>query len=250
MNPPLAVWVLIAAAGFGLAVAGGRGLIAIHSDFAEGALRRLDPPLHWTAVRGLGAFLAAVPLAALAQPLGSARWAAAAIAAALVFAAAPALLAAARERLRRALCDELPLHLDLVALVVEGGGSVAGALAVCMERAPPGVLRRAWKRVALDLHSGMTPPEAFRALEERCGMRLFGSLVPAMRSAERFGMPLSTLFRDAARQAAARRFARAEHLARTAPLKLWATCMLCLVPCTAIVLAVPAARLLGALAGE
>jgi len=57
------------------------------------------------------------------------------------------------------------------------------------------------------------------------------------------------VLRERARQASALRFARAEKLARAAPLKLWATLMLCLAPCTLLVLAWPMARLLALIAG-
>jgi tight adherence protein C len=71
--------------------------------------------------------------------------------------------------------------------------------------------------------------------------------VTALRNAERTGNPLAGLLRERARQAAAGRFARAERLARAAPLKLWATLMLCLAPCTLLVLAFPVAELLAAM---
>jgi tight adherence protein C len=53
------------------------------------------------------------------------------------------------------------------------------------------------------------------------------------------------VLRDRSRQSAASRFARAERRARAAPIKLWAAMLLCLAPCTAVVLAFPLARLLG-----
>jgi tight adherence protein C len=66
----------------------------------------------------------------------------------------------------------------------------------------------------------------------------------ALRSAERAGMDAGVVLRERARQAAAGRFARAERLARAAPIKLWATLMLCIAPCTLLVLAYPAAKFL------
>ena len=55
------------------------------------------------------------------------------------------------------------------------------------------------------------------------------------------------VLRDRARHCAASRFARAERLARAAPLKVWAALLLCLAPCTAVVLAFPLAQLLAKL---
>jgi tight adherence protein C len=126
---------------------------------------------------------------------------------------------------------------------------LAGALALCTEHAPPGVLRRALTPAVLEIHAGAEPLEALRALEERLGMRFFGGLLAALRAAERLDLPLAPLLREKSRQATARRFARAEHLARTAPLRLWATLMLCIAPCTLVVLAFPVARMLAVVAG-
>jgi tight adherence protein C len=63
-------------------------------------------------------------------------------------------------------------------------------------------------------------------------------------------MELAPVLRDKARQCAAQRFARAEYLARAAPLKLWAALLLCLAPCTVVVLAYPVARMLAIALGE
>jgi tight adherence protein C len=63
-------------------------------------------------------------------------------------------------------------------------------------------------------------------------------------------MPLAPVLRERATQSAANRFARAERRARAAPLKLWATLVLCIAPCTLVVLAFPMAKLLALLAGR
>jgi tight adherence protein C len=68
--------------------------------------------------------------------------------------------------------------------------------------------------------------------------------VTALRAAEKLNLPLAEVFRDRARQSAAHRFARAERRARAAPLKLWAALVLCIGPCTVVVLAFPLARVL------
>jgi tight adherence protein C len=249
MELPAIVWMLLAAGGFALAVFGGRGLLGMFAALQAGNLAQLADPPRWPATRGLIALLMALPVAIAAAPLGAGRWLAALAAGALGFMACPCFLASARRRAEREVFDDLPMHLDLIALTMESGGSLAGALALCAEHSPPGILRRAWGPVVREVHAGAEPFEAMRALEERLGIRVFGSLLPALRAAERLGMPLTTVLRDKARQAAATRFARAEQRARAAPLKLWATLMLCLAPCTLIVLAYPLARMLAIVAG-
>ena len=143
--------------------------------------------------------------------------------------------------------DELALHLDLIALAVEAGSSLPSALAVCVERAPDGPLRRCWARAILEIHAGTPPQDVLRELDQQIGLRPFSALVMSLRAAERAGVSAGLVLRERARQAAAARFARAERLARAAPLKLWATMVLCIAPCTLLVLAFPLAQLLALL---
>ena len=146
--------------------------------------------------------------------------------------------------------DDLPLHLDLMALAMESGSTLPMALAIAAEHGPPGALRRAFEAVLLDVHGGTEPLDALRALDQRIGLRPFNTLVTSLRSAERLGMPLASVLRERATQSAANRFARAERLARAAPLKLWATLVLCIAPCTLVVLAFPVAKLLALIVGR
>ena len=96
----------------------------------------------------------------------------------------------------------------------------------------------------------MEPLEAFRELDQRMSLRSINTLVTSLRSADRLGIPLARVLRERATQSAANRFARAERLARAAPLKLWATLVLCIAPCTLVVLAFPMARLLSLIVGR
>jgi tight adherence protein C len=98
--------------------------------------------------------------------------------------------------------------------------------------------------VVLEIHTGVEPFEALRGLDQRVGLRPVSTLLTALRSADRAGFDAAAVLRERARQAAASRFARAERKARAAPLKLWATLMLCIAPCTLLVLAFPVAQLL------
>jgi tight adherence protein C len=140
--------------------------------------------------------------------------------------------------------DDLPLHLDVMALAMESGSSLPAALALAAEHGPDGALRRAFETMLLDVHAGIEPLDALRTLDQRIGLRSFNTLVTSLRSAERLNMPLAPILRERATQSAANRFARAERMARAAPLKLWATLVLCIAPCTLVVLAFPVAKLL------
>jgi tight adherence protein C len=247
----VSLFVLVCLAGglFGLSVFGLRGFLDLREALRLAELQRLASPLHWQATRAWLGAAAGVPVLFAASALGGGAWLAAAAVAVLGFWVAPRFLEAARQRVQQELLDDLPVHLDLIALAMEAGAELPAALATCAHRAPEGALRRAWARVILEIHAGAEPLEALRALEQRTSLKPLGVLLTALRSAEKFGIPAAQVFRERARQSAAQRFARAERLARAAPLRLWAALVLAIAPCTFVVLAFPLARLLALIAG-
>lgn len=238
------VLLLVVAAMFGLSVFGLRGLLDVHDALRFAELHRLASPAHWQLTRVWIGLVAAIPVFFAASSLGRGAWLAAAAVAALGYAVAPRFLASARQRVELELLDDLSLHLDLIALGLESGRPLPAAIAACVHRVPDGALRRAWSRVLLDIHAGTDPLEALRAMEQRMGFKPLATLVTALRAAEKLNLPPAQVFRDRARQSAAQRFARAERRARAAPLKLWAALVLCIGPCTVVVLAFPLAQVL------
>jgi tight adherence protein C len=236
--------------GFALAVFGLRGVLGIRAALREADFESLSAPALWPVTRAFCGLCVALPVLFATAALGNAAWIAALVAAVLGYTVAPQFLASSLQRARRQSLDDLALHLDLMALVMEAGSSLTAALGTCVERAPDGALRRAWLRAVLEIHAGAEPFEALRALDQRMGLRPISTLITALRSAERLGLDLATVLRERARQAAANRFARAERRARAAPLKLWATLMLCIAPCTLVLLAFPVARMLALLLGH
>jgi|KBSSwiStaDraftv2_1062776.scaffolds.fasta_scaffold18568_1 tight adherence protein C len=240
---PLLLAVMLLGAG-ALAFLGMQGLFDIRAALRNGEFDRLASVRYWPATRGFCGLCAALPVYLATRSLGPAAFAAAMCAAGLGYAVAPQFRDEARRRAEQSVLDELALHLDLIALVMESGGSLTAAITACAERAPEGVLRRAWVRALLEIHSGAPVHDVLRDLDLRLGVRAFSTLVTMLRGADRAGLDAAAVLRERARQAAASRFARAERLARAAPLKLWATMALCLVPCTPLVLAFPLARLL------
>ncbi len=245
--PPF-VLVCVAGGLFALSVFGLRGFLDIREALRLAELNRLVSPVSWQATRAWFGAAAGVPVFFAASALEGAAWLAAAAVAALGIWVAPRFLEAARQRVEQELLDDLPVHLDLIALAMEAGAELPAALATCAHRAPKGALQRAWARVILEIHAGAEPLEALRALEQRTGLKPMSVLLTAMRSAEKFGIPAAQVFRERARQSAAQRFARAERLARAAPLRLWAALVLAIVPCTFVVLAFPLAKLLALIA--
>lgn len=247
---PLPVWLLLAGVLFVLGVNGVRGVLAIGAAIRNADLGEMADPPHWRLTRAFFGACVAFPVLFLTATLGWGALAAAAVVAALGYAVAPQFLASLRARAEREVLDDLPLHLDVMALAMESGSSLPVALSLAAEHGPEGALRRALETLLVDVHAGIEPLDALRTLDQRIGLRSINTLVTSLRSADRLNMPLAPILRERATQSAANRFARAERMARAAPLKLWATLVLCIAPCTLVVLAFPLAKMLALIGGR
>lgn len=136
---------------------------------------------------------------------------------------------------------ELPLYVDMLTLALEAGGSLSVALRVATERSPDSVLRRAFLRVQGDLRAGRSRAEALRALGERLDVPAAKPLVAALIQADSSGGSLAAVLRAQAEQRLNERFARAEKRAMEAPVRMLGPLVLCIFPCTFLILAVPVA---------
>lgn len=136
---------------------------------------------------------------------------------------------------------DLPVYVDMLTLALEAGSALSTALQVATARMPESPLRRAFARVQNDLRSGRLRADALRALAERVDTPAVTSLVAALVQAESNGGSLAGVLRSQADQRLNERFARAERLALEAPVKLLAPLILCIFPCTFLVLAFPVA---------
>ncbi len=145
--------------------------------------------------------------------------------------------AAARQRLE--VLRELPTYLDMLTLSLEAGGALSVALKISTERAPDTLLKRAFMRVQGDLRAGRSRVEALRALAERLDSPAVTALVAALIQADSSGGSLADVLRAQSEQRLDERFARAEKAAMEAPVKMLGPLVLCIFPCTFIVLAAP-----------
>ncbi len=145
--------------------------------------------------------------------------------------------AAARQRLE--VLRELPTYLDMLTLSLEAGGALSVALKISTERAPETLLKRAFMRVQGDLRAGRSRVEALRALAERLDSPAVTALVAALIQADSSGGSLADVLRAQSEQRLDERFARAEKAAMEAPVKMLGPLVLCIFPCTFIVLAAP-----------
>lgn len=246
---PAIVWFVLLGGLLSAGVSGMRGLRCLRDSVQSLELDQLSSPPHWLSTRAFIGMLAAFPVVVLARPQGPVALLSGGVVGLIAYVSAPWFLADMRKRLERRILDDLASHLDLLAVALEAGRSWSAALALCVERAPGSPLSRAWRRVWLDIQAGTEPLEALRALEQRLRLQPLTTLLNALRAAEKLKRPAAEVLRERARHCASARFARAERRARAAPLKLWAAMLLCLLPCTAAVLAYPLADFLARIAG-
>lgn len=134
---------------------------------------------------------------------------------------------------------DLPIYVDMLTLALEAGGALSVALRTATERMPDSPLRRAFARLQNDLRAGRSRADALRALAQRIDAAPVTSLVAALVQAEGMGGSVSNVLRAQSEQRLNERFARAEKLALEAPVKMLAPLILCIFPCTFLVLAFP-----------
>jgi tight adherence protein C len=137
----------------------------------------------------------------------------------------------------------LPDALDVLVICLEGGLSLAGAL-----RRVAGELRTAHPMLAAELNIvqrevqlGLSTGEALRQFAERTDLEEVRSLASVIIQAERFGASLVKALRVHAETLRLKRLQYAEELAQKAATKVLFPTILCILPCTFIVILGPAA---------
>lgn len=149
---------------------------------------------------------------------------------------------------QQAIARELPAWLDLMTVCVEAGSTLSAGLRLITAQAPAGPLREFFERVLREIRGGRPRTQAFSHVAAIVGEESLATLAGALEHAESSGMSLGQVLRAQAEQRTAERFARAEKLAMQAPVKMLGPLILCIFPCTFIVIGVPiAVRLMEAL---
>jgi len=149
----------------------------------------------------------------------------------------------ARRRLMQdqAIARELPAWLDLMTVCVEAGSTLTAGLRLIIAQAPPGPLCDYFERVLREVRGGRARAQAFSHVAAIIGNESLTTLASALEHAESSGMSLGQVLRAQGEQRTAERFARAEKLAMQAPVKMLGPLILCIFPCTFIVIGVPIA---------
>lgn len=149
-----------------------------------------------------------------------------------------------RDRVKRIeleVIKNLPNFLDMLTLAVESGCNLTVGITVAVEKTPESPLRRAFARLLREVRSGRGRVDALRMLEERMDTNAVTSLTTTLVQAEKTGASLGAVLRAQSTQRTNERFARAEKMAMEAPVKMLGPLILCIFPCTFVVLGFPIA---------
>ena len=195
----------------------------------------------WLAMVWLFACLSAAMAIAVSDAVGSTLLLQAALAA-LAGAGAPWLWLRDRvSRRRHTITRELPGYLDLLTLGLEAGCAFGASLQLTIARSAPGPLRDALERAMQEMRAGRSRAEALQRLGQRLRVAALTASIAAIVQAEATGVSLAPVMRAQAVRGTQERFARAEKRAMEAPVKMLAPLVLCIFPCTFIVIGFPIA---------
>jgi len=135
----------------------------------------------------------------------------------------------------------LPFFLDIVTMAVEGGLNLSSALQTAVDKMPPGPLVAEVNRLLREVRAGKPRTDAMRDMAARLDFGPIGSLVSALVQGEMMGSSLGPILRAQSEQRRTERFQRAEKLALEAPVKMLGPLIMCIFPCTFIVIGFPIA---------
>lgn len=144
-------------------------------------------------------------------------------------------------RRRTQMLREFPFMLDLMTLCVEAGLSLHGALVQVAQHAPEGALRGTLRQALSAMRTGMVRSQALHQWADHCGVPAVRGLVLSLEQADQLGMNLGPLLRAQAAEQRSERFLRAEKLALEAPVKMLFPMVVCIFPCTFLIIGFPVA---------
>jgi tight adherence protein C len=135
----------------------------------------------------------------------------------------------------------LPFFLDIVTMAVEAGMNLSSALQKSVEKVPPSPLVVEINRVLREIRAGKPRTDALRDMSARLNFPAMNSLVSALVQGELMGSSIGPILRAQSEQRRTERFQRAEKLALEAPVKMLGPLIMCIFPCTFIVIGFPIA---------
>ena len=148
-----------------------------------------------------------------------------------------------RERIRRS----LPNVMDLLVISVEAGlGMEQALLRIGQDLAiSHPEMADELERVALERQAGSSRSEAWKSLSERLALQELTEFTNLLAEADRFGTPIARALNDFSQRLRTRRRQRAEEAAAKLKVKIIFPLVLCIFPCTFVILLGPALLNLG-----
>lgn len=137
------------------------------------------------------------------------------------------------------LLKALPFFLDILTLSVEAGLNLSSAMQQAVNKSPPGPMVVEVERVLRETRAGRSRVEALRGMAERLDFTPITNFIVTLVQAELMGSSLGPILRVQSEQRRSERFQRAEKLAMEAPVKMLGPLILCIFPCTFVVIAFP-----------
>lgn len=144
----------------------------------------------------------------------------------------------AKER-QRSILHELPDALDQMTICMEAGLGFEAAMARTSQ-SNEGPLAQELVRLLQEVQVGVGRRQALSALADRNDVQDLRHFVTALQQAESYGVPISRVLNDQARELRAKRRQRAEEAARKLPLKMLIPLVFLILPPLFIVLLGPA----------
>lgn len=139
---------------------------------------------------------------------------------------------------------DLPFYLELIVICLESGTTLSGAIEHAVRMGPGGELNRQLARLLAEQRAGRSLRDALVDLGERADAAEIETFASACVAAQLYGADLARVLRELASQVRDRLYLDAEQRALRAPVKMIAPLVLCIFPCTFIVLAFPIASTL------
>lgn len=139
---------------------------------------------------------------------------------------------------------DLPDMLDMLTISVEAGMGFDSALSKLVKNSK-GPLAEEFGRVLQEVQSGAARKDALRAMAERVDISELSAFVASIVQADMFGVSIAQVLRAQAGEMRLRRRQRAEEMAQKAPVKMVFPLIICILPCTLLVILGPAAIRIG-----
>ena len=144
-----------------------------------------------------------------------------------------------RVQRERSLLRDLPVGLDLLALLVESGCALPAALQEAARYLSGGALAGLFGELSRQFALGRSRRDVLRQHFEAEQGSSLASTLAALLQAESTGSSLAPVLRAQASQRTEERFAAAERAALQAPVRMLLPLVTCIFPCTFIVIAFP-----------